>query len=64
MLLFEKDREGEDLDGCGWPGWTVVPKKISFLIAKIVLALHKRGWGQLGRTAVGFFSEGMNLFIE
>ena len=37
-------------------------KKI--LLAKIFLALHKRGWGQLGRTAVGLFSEGMNLFIE
>ena len=34
------------------------------LLAKIFLALHKRGWGQLGRTAVGLFSEGMNLFIE
>ena len=40
-----------------------VYQKTSYL-AKIVLALHKRGWGQLGRTAVGFFSEGMNLFIE
>ena len=62
MLLFEKNREGEDLDGCGWPGWTGVPKK-SYL-AKIFFALHKRGWGQLGRTAVGLLSEGINLFIE
>ena len=62
MLLFEKNGEGEDLYGCGWPGWTGVPK--TSYLAKIVLALHKRGWGQLGRTVVGFFSEGMNLFIE
>ena len=31
---------------------------------KFFFAFHKCGCGHLGRTAVGFFSEGMNLFIE
>jgi len=40
-----------------------VYQKTSYL-AKIFFALHKCGCGQLGRTAVGLFREGMNLFIE
>ena len=40
----------------------VYPKNL--IQEKIFFALHKRGWGQLGRTAVCLFGEGMNLFIE
>ena len=31
---------------------------------KVSLRSYNRGWGQLGRTAVSLFSEGMNLLSE